>query len=71
MIYGAMNFPIRPVLDEIHAIDFAVLIEALQKLPYDDTMTLEIFTPDLADLVRSRNILQKMRNHHLLQDDSI
>jgi sugar phosphate isomerase/epimerase len=53
------------------AIDFAVLIEALQQLPYDDTMTLEIFTPDRADLVRSRNILQKMCNHHLLKHEYI
>jgi len=43
------------------AIDFKVLIDALRKIHYDDTMTLEIFTPDRNDLIRSRNALQKMR----------
>lgn len=42
------------------AIDFKVLIDALKKIHYDDTMTLEIFTEDRADLIRSRNALRKM-----------
>lgn len=41
-------------------IDFKALISALKKIQYDDTITLEIFTPDRTDLVRSRNALQKM-----------
>lgn len=53
------------------AIDFAMLIEALRQIPYDDTMTLEIFTPDRDDLIRSRNILQKMRDHHILKHENI
>ena len=42
------------------AIDFKALIGALQQIHYDDTMTLEIFTTDRTDLIRSRNALQKM-----------
>jgi sugar phosphate isomerase/epimerase len=53
------------------AIDFAMLIEALCQIPYDDTMTLEIFTPDRNDLVRSRNILQEMCGHPILKHESI
>jgi hypothetical protein len=30
------------------------------RIPYDDTMTLEVFTPDRQDLVRSRRILQRI-----------
>jgi sugar phosphate isomerase/epimerase len=52
------------------AIDFAMLIEALHQIPYDDTMTLEIFTPDRDDLVRSRDILEKMRHHHILHHET-
>jgi len=42
------------------AIDFRALISGLKQLDYDETMTLEIFTPDRADLVNSRQLLQKM-----------
>jgi len=42
------------------AINFKALIGALQQIHYDDTMTLEIFTADRTDLIRSRNALQKM-----------
>ena len=42
------------------AIDFRVLVSALKQIGYDNTMTLEIFTPDRADLVRSRGLLEKM-----------
>jgi sugar phosphate isomerase/epimerase len=52
------------------AINFAMLIEALRQIPYDDTMTLEIFTPDRDDLVRSRNMLQKMCDHHILHHET-
>lgn len=41
-------------------IDFPVLIQALQHIPYDETMTLEIFTEDRSDLVRSRRALQTL-----------
>jgi sugar phosphate isomerase/epimerase len=41
-------------------IDFRALIEALKTIDYDETMTLEIFTPDRADLVDSRAVLQHM-----------
>lgn len=44
-------------------IDFTVLIEALKEIRYDDTMTLEVFTADRADLIRSRDALQKMIGH--------
>lgn len=40
------------------AIDFEILMEALNGISYDDTMTLEIFTADPKDLVRSREALQ-------------
>lgn len=39
-------------------IDFAVLVAALQRIGYDDTLTLEIFTNNRSDLVRSREALQ-------------
>lgn len=42
------------------AIDFKILIGALKKIHFDDTMTLEIFTEDRTDLIRSRDILQKI-----------
>ena len=48
-----------------------MLIEALRQIPYDDTMTLEIFTPDRNDLVRSRNILQEMCGHPILKHENI
>ena len=41
-------------------IDFRALVSALKDIHYNDTMTLEIFTPDRADLVRSRHLLQRM-----------
>jgi sugar phosphate isomerase/epimerase len=41
-------------------IDFEALISALMRIPYDDTMTLEVFTPDSNDLVRSRRALQRI-----------
>ncbi len=41
-------------------IDFHTLIKALQRISYDDTMTLEIFTPDPNDLLHSRSILEEM-----------
>mgnify|MGYP000079583614 CR=1 FL=1 len=43
-------------------IDFKALIKALRNIDYDETMTLEIFTPERSDLVRSREMLQKMIN---------
>jgi sugar phosphate isomerase/epimerase len=42
------------------AIDFKALIDALKQIQYDDTMTLEIFTEDRTDLIRSRNALQRI-----------
>lgn len=42
------------------AIDFRALISGLKQLGYDETMTLEIFTPDRTDLVNSRHRLQEM-----------
>lgn len=42
------------------AIDFPLLMGALQESGYDGTMTLEIFTDDRADLVRSRETLQAL-----------
>jgi sugar phosphate isomerase/epimerase len=42
------------------AIDFRALISGLKQLDYDETMTLEIFTPDRADLVNSRHRLEEM-----------
>lgn len=42
------------------AIDFKALVDALKQIDYDDTMTLEIFTADRTDLIRSRNALQNM-----------
>jgi sugar phosphate isomerase/epimerase len=41
-------------------INFRVLISALQRIAYDDTITLEIFTEDRFDLVRSREALQAL-----------
>ena len=41
-------------------IDFRALIHALKQIAYDDTMTLEVFTSDRNDLVRSRNFLQNL-----------
>ena len=41
-------------------IDFPGFVRALKDIAYDDTMTLEIFTPDRADLVRSRHLLHSM-----------
>jgi sugar phosphate isomerase/epimerase len=41
-------------------IDFRVLMKALAQIHYNDTMTLEIFTPDRDDLLRSRDILEKL-----------
>jgi sugar phosphate isomerase/epimerase len=42
------------------AIDFRSLVRALKQIDYDNTMTLEIFTSDRTDLVRSRQRLQTM-----------
>ena len=42
------------------AIDFRALISTLKQIDYDNTMTLEIFTPDRTDLVRSRSLLEKL-----------
>jgi len=42
------------------AIEFKVLTGALKQINYDDTMTLEVFTADRTDLIRSRNALQNM-----------
>jgi len=42
------------------AIDFRALISALKRLDYDETVTLEIFTPDRSDLVDSRRRLREM-----------
>ncbi len=42
------------------AIDFTLLMKALQQMGYDGTMTLEIFTDDRTDLVRSRAALQTL-----------
>lgn len=41
-------------------IDFRKLIGAIRQIGYDETMTLEIFTPDPKDLVSSRSKLQAM-----------
>jgi len=41
-------------------VDFEALIKGLKNIPYDDTITLEIFTPRRADLVHSRKQLQRM-----------
>ena len=42
------------------AIDFPLLMGALQRIGYDGTMTLEIFTDDRLDLIRSRATLQAL-----------
>jgi sugar phosphate isomerase/epimerase len=46
------------------AIDFPALAKALQRIEYDGTMTLEVFTGKRSDLVRSRQVLQTLMGAH-------
>ena len=55
MRYGAMNFPVRPVLQELKEI-----ADSLKNIGYDDTVTFEIFSRDRNYLRISRKRFASM-----------